>query len=161
MSYDVQVRDVPQGLLAVARGRATVATLSQQIVELFNQVYAFLGKGTVRQEGHNVVVYLNGPGDSDKHLLASPEGCPIEVGVQVGAPFESEGNIFCSATPAGTVATVVHIGPYDQLVQAHQALHEWSAQNQRVFAGPNWEIYGDPGDQPNQDRTDVFYLLAA
>jgi hypothetical protein len=28
-----------------------------------------------------------------------------------------------------------------------------------TLAGPNWEIYGDWNDQPDQLRTDVFYLL--
>jgi effector-binding domain-containing protein len=157
MSYDVQVREVQRGPLAVARGRATSANLSQQIRALFDQVYAFLGKGTVRQEGQNVVVYLN---EAGKNLLASPAGCPIEVGVQVAASFEPDSAIFPSITPAGIVATVVHMGPYEQLVNAHKAVHQWCANNHRALAGPNWEIYGDWSDQLDQLRTDVFYLLA-
>ena len=68
-----------------------------------------------------------------------------------------------SATPAGSVATAVHFGPYAQLHEAHQAIREWCANRGYDFAGPNWEIYGHWTDECNSDpakiRTDVFYLL--
>jgi effector-binding domain-containing protein len=63
------------------------------------------------------------------------------------------------ATPAGTVACTVHMGAYQRLGDAHAAIRAWCAQQQRAFAGPNWEIYGHWTDDPEQVRTDVFYLL--
>jgi effector-binding domain-containing protein len=106
--------------------------------------------------GQNVILYLNEPG---KNLLASPEGCPIEVGVQVTEPFTHEGKLMSSSTSGGRVATTFHMGSYDQLKLAHHAIYQWSVDNHHTLAGPNWEIYGDWSDQPDQLRTDVFYLL--
>jgi effector-binding domain-containing protein len=157
MAYDIQVMDVPQGYLAVLRGTATFSNLSQRIRELFDQVYGQLAKGTVRQDGQNVVLYWGAPG---RNLLATPEGCPIEVGVQVAAPFESDGGLISSATPGGMVATVVHWGPYEEMGKAYDALIQWRLNSGRTFAGPAWEVYGNWSDDPSQVRTDVFLLLA-
>jgi effector-binding domain-containing protein len=86
------------------------------------------------------------------------------VGAEVNGPFVERDDLVRSATPAGTIASVTHMGPYGGLGAAHQAIHEWcSARNHRL-AGPRWEIYGhwksEWDTDPSQIRTDVFYLLA-
>ena len=62
-------------------------------------------------------------------------------------------------TPAGEVATTLHVGPYDQLAAAHDAIRAWRAANDRSFAGHSWEIYGDWSDDPTRLETRVLYLL--
>ena len=156
MSYEVQVIDVQPGALAVIKGQATKSDLSAKIGALFNQVYAELPKGLVKQAGQNVVVYWN---DEGVNLLETPEGCPIDIGVQVAAPFENGGGLTCSATPAGTVATVAHFGPYNEMHKGYDALFKWCNEHGRILAGPFWEIYGDWEDDPAKIRTDVYCLL--
>jgi hypothetical protein len=52
-----------------------------------------------------------------------------------------------------------HIGPYNQLKEAHAAVQAWCRQNHIKMTGPNWDVYDHPREgQPA--RTDVFYLLA-
>ena len=65
----------------------------------------------------------------------------------------------CVAIPGGTVATVVHMGLYQKLSEAHTAVRRWCAEYNYALAGPNWEIYGDWTDYPDELHTDVFYLL--
>jgi effector-binding domain-containing protein len=67
--------------------------------------------------------------------------------------------VICSSTPAGLVATAVHLGPYNRLGEAHAAVHKWCADHGHVLAGPSWELYGHWTDDPAQLRTDVFWLL--
>ena len=131
--------------------------MAYEIRMLFDQVYSELGKGLVKQNGQNVVMYWGAP---DANLLASPQGCPIEVGVQVAAPFENAGALISSATPAGTAATSAHFGPYDQMGKAYDAIYKWCADNERRPAGPFWEVYGDWDDDSARVRTDVYCLLA-
>ena len=64
-----------------------------------------------------------------------------------------------SATPAGPVATITHIGPYAGLGQAHDAIHAWCKAQGRALAGPSWEIYGHVSDPLLPPLTDIFYLL--
>jgi effector-binding domain-containing protein len=116
-----------------------MANLPNQIRALFDEFYAgFQGKG-----GLNIVLY---PGDVAGEF-------EIECGVEV----ESGGN---SSTPAGIIATTVHLGPYNQMAPAHKAIHQWARENARKFAGPSWEVYGHWSDDPAKLRTDIFYLLS-
>jgi effector-binding domain-containing protein len=62
--------------------------------------------------------------------------------------------------PAGEVAMAVHVGGYDQIRRAHDAIHAWRARSGRAFAGLSWEIYGDWSDDPSKLETTVCYLLA-
>ena len=62
-------------------------------------------------------------------------------------------------TPAGPVASTVHVGPPDQLAAANAAIEAWCRRNRRPLAGVSWEIYGDPGDDPATFEIQVFYLL--
>ena len=39
------------------------------------------------------------------------------------------------------------------------AVRRWCTERGYALAGPNWEIYSDWTDNPNELRTDVFYLL--
>ena len=84
-------------------------------------------------------------------------GAAGEFEIRCGVQVDSGGN---DATPAGTVATTVHMGPYDQMKPAHEAIHQWARENGRKLAGPSWEVYGHWSDDPAQLRTDIFYLLS-
>ena len=83
--------------------------------------------------------------------------------MEVPAAVGRHGEVFDSATPAGEVATATHFGPYGRLGDAHSAVRDWCAANNRILAGPSWEVYGHwlPAwnDDPSQIRTDVFHLL--
>src|SRR6516225_5178757 len=80
-----------------------------------DQVWVFLKTNGELCPGHNLFLYHH------------PEGCNeamnIDFGVQVARPFEPEGDVRCIETPTGEVARTVHVGPYDRLGDAHQAIH--------------------------------------
>jgi effector-binding domain-containing protein len=140
VQYAVQVKEVAEQPIAAVRGPATTANLPATIRKLFDQFYAgFKGKG-----GLNIVLYT-GPPVAGQFEIA--------CGVQLA----HDGN---ASTPAGTVATTVYMGPYDQMKPAHEAIHKWVRENGRRFAGPSWEVYGHWSDDPAQLRTDIYYLLS-
>jgi effector-binding domain-containing protein len=104
----------------------------------------------IKGAGRHVAVYLDGQ-------------INLEVGVELEAPFAGFGEVVGSALPTGRVASTVHLGPYNHLNLAHQAIRDWCSVQGHKLAGPNWEIYGHWVDAWNSDpskiRTDVFYLL--
>jgi len=85
----------------------------------------------------------------------------IDFGVQVAHRFEPEGSIQCIETPAGEVARTVHIGPYNRLGDAHNAIHEWCAAHNRKIGQASWEIYGHWNNDPALLETTIKYLLAS
>ena len=94
---------VPEQPIAIVRARANSANLPAKIRESFDQFYAdFKGKG-----GLNIVYY---PGS----------GVAGEFDIACGVQLEQGGN---ASTPAGTVATTVYMGPYNQMKPAHLAIH--------------------------------------
>lgn len=101
--------------------------------------------------GRNVAVYWDGT-------------IRLEVGVELDGALPEGGEVVRSATPAGPTVSVVHLGSYDRLGAAHQAIRDWCSSHHRRLAGPKWEVYGHWQDHwnadPSQIRTDVFYQLA-
>lgn len=151
MSYDIRITTVPSRPAAVVRRRATLQQLTKVVPESCGVVWSALKAHGVQGAGRNLAVYLD-------------EQINLEVGVEVDGSFAGVGEVVPSSTPAGTVATTTHLGPYQLLGNAHRAIRDWCKQNGRRIAGPNWEIYGHWRDEwnndPSQIVTDVFYLIA-
>jgi effector-binding domain-containing protein len=94
------------------------------------------------------------------HLLdGASERFEVEAGFPVGGPVEGDGDIQPSSLPGGPIARTVHVGPYDGLGVAYEALATWVADQHGELAGDPWEIYeSDPNEQPDPAtwRTLVF-----
>ena len=104
----------------------------------------------LRQGGHNLFLYR----DKDAGDLMT-----VEIGVQVSRAFEGDGEVICSGTPAGMVATALHVGAYERLVETHARVQDWCRQQGHLTAGIDWETYGDWNDDPAKLETRVSYLL--
>ena len=146
MAYHVHVQQVAAQLTGVVRCRTKGSELSQVVPRLCGEVWEFMRSAQLPRPGRHVALYLDGEMN-------------IEVGVEVFQPFEGNARVVCSSTPAGTVATVAHIGPYHGLGDANKAILQFCKENGHALAGPSWEVYGHWDDDPAKLRTDVFYLL--
>jgi hypothetical protein len=146
MEYDVRVEAVNSQPLAVVRRRATLPELARVVPDACGAVWAVMRALKVQGLGRHVAVYLD-------------DQMNLEIGVEVETPFAGHGEVVGSATPAGTVATATHFGPYNRLGEAHTAIHRWCADQGHALARPCWEVYGHWDDDPAKVRTDVFYLL--
>jgi effector-binding domain-containing protein len=135
--------------LAAIRDHATHADLGSKIRQHVGTLLQYFKESQVQ---FNRCVILYECDGSDRPF-------PIAVGWEVDAPFAGDGAAIVSvATPAGMAATATHIGPYDRMHEANEAILAWCDRNAHQIAGPSWEVYDHPRDgQP--PRTDVFYLL--
>jgi effector-binding domain-containing protein len=148
-SYAVQIGQIQCVPLAVIRRQVSAPELSRVVPEccglVWNAVKAQHAKG-----GRHVALYWD-------------TSIRLEVGVELLGPFEEQGEVVRSATPAGAVASTTHFGPYSGLGGAHDAVRDWCTRNDLRLAGPSWEIYGhwlpEWDTDPSQIRTDVFYQL--
>jgi len=152
MPYTIEIKTLPAQPAAVVRRTAKRAELSRVVPDCCGLVWNRLRAAGIAG-GRHVAIYYDGV-------------INLEVGAEVNAPFLSQDPtaspdpLICSATPAGLVATTVHMGSYARLHEAHAAIRDYCLANGHRFGGPNWEIYGHWSDDPAQVRTDVFYLLA-
>ncbi|MFO0808817.1 MAG: GyrI-like domain-containing protein [Gemmataceae bacterium] len=132
---------------AVVRFEATRAELPRLIQAACGETWNFAKTAPGLKPGRHVAVYLKCLTD-------------IECGVEVAGPFEGNGRVVPSSTPAGLAATATHIGPYHLLAGVHEAITRWCAANGHKLAGPSWEVYGHGDVDPAKFRIDVYYLLA-
>ena len=152
MQYEVVVEAAQAELVAAVRATVPFGGIARAWKPALDQVWAFLKANRELRPGHNLFLY--------HHPERRNEPMNIDFGVQVARQFEAEGNVRCVVTPAGEVARTVHIGPYDRLSDAHNALHAWCAAHNRKIAQSSWEIYGDWNNDPALLETTIKYLLA-
>lgn len=151
MNYQVVTKTTSAQPLAAVRRRAFSRDIGRIWKPALDLVWEFLRRHGLRTDGHNCFLYHH-PVDSDTPM-------DIAFGVQVIRPFEGEGEVICTETPAGEVAMTTHIGSYDKLAAAYDAIHSWRTATGRDFAGYSWEIYGDWTDDTTKLETQVVYLL--
>jgi len=145
-SYEVRSVRMRSQLTAVIRARVSQRELSRVVPAFCGEVWTYAREARLAGPGRHIAVYLDG-------------AITLECGVEVAAPFDGSDRVVCSRTPAGLVATTTHVGGYDRLGAAHDAIREWCARTGATLAGPSWEIYGHWVEPPAEPRTDVYYLL--
>ncbi len=83
----------------------------------------------------------------------------LEAGLPVAKPIAEKGRVKNSELPAGRTVTAWHIGPYEQLGDAHRSLQAYLEANRLKSRGGPWEVYWtDPGmvTDPSKWRTQLF-----
>jgi effector-binding domain-containing protein len=150
-SHVVEIRQLESIPLAVIRRQANASELARVVPECCGLVWNVV-RAQQAQAGRHVALYWDG-------------SIRLEVGVELHGPLAEQGEVVRSATPAGTVASVVHFGAYGGLGAAHDAVRRWCQANNHHLAGPSWEIYGhwlpEWNADPSRIRTDVYYLLSS
>jgi effector-binding domain-containing protein len=123
-----------------------IDVLGPLIGELFGELYGALPGDAGSRPGNNVIAYVP-VGDRTADMLvgrhwtqAAPEGLEL---------FH---------LPSCRAAHTTHVGPYQELPAAHQAVHAWLRAEGQREVGLNWEVYGDWDDDPAKLVTDVYYL---
>jgi effector-binding domain-containing protein len=153
MSSPVSIQSRSSRILAAVRRQVQVGQVGSAWRPALDQVWAFLRQNPgLRTDGHNIFLY--------HHPVGGESTMVVDFGVEVIRPFARSGEVFPTETPAGRVASALHIGPYERLGETHRAIQAWREASNTRFAGKSWEIYGDWTDEPGKLETRVEYLLA-
>jgi len=146
---NVQLQHLPSIPLAVVKRQAHQSDLPRLVPQCCGLVWNVVRAQRV-PAGRHVAIYWDG-------------AIRTEIGVELQAPFAEDGDVVRSATPAGLIACAMHLGPYQGLRAAHDAVKTFCRANGHRLAGPSWEIYGhwmpEWDKNPSQIRTDVFWLV--
>jgi effector-binding domain-containing protein len=152
VAYEVAVKDVAEQPIAVIHvARVAQQEIGKEFMAALDKVWPLL-KEQGTPTGHNLAVY---------HRTWQDEGnltFEASFGVQINGPFQAKDRVTVSGTPGGKVATVKHVGPYQGLHGAYQALDAWLAQNGHTSRG-TWEVYGDWTPDESKLETDVYFLI--
>ncbi len=143
MNYKIVVRETdPQPMMAI-RATCRAAEIGAILQEILPEVWRFLEAKKVKPAGPPFTRFFS----YDDGVVDLEGGIPVEKTV------DGEGRIAAGELPGGPAATTLHIGPYNTLPEAHDALHTWMHEHNKVSAGPQWEFYRtDPGREPDPSR---------
>lgn len=158
-SEPVKLQDRTAVAYAAVRARLSLGELGPALAKLWPEVSAWLDEQGIVPAGRPLIRY---------HVIDMPE-VEISVGLPVASGAVGDGRIEVAELPAGRYAVLVHVGPYEGLVQANADLQSWAADHGVAFDGsdgaPGWagrvEFYlTDPMDDPDPLawRTEVAYL---
>lgn len=152
MNYEVVVETAHSELIAAVRATVPRSGIARAWKPALDQVWAFLKATPNLRPGLNFFLY--------HHPAHRDDPMAIDFGVQVPHQFDPQGNVRCIETPSGEVARTVHIGPYELLGNAHNAIHSWCTEHDRKIGHASWEIYGHWNNDPALLETTIKYLLA-
>ena len=145
MEYGVTLEQRPEQPAAVVRGHVTVEELPAFLGGAFGEVAAALGAQQLAPAGHPFGRYRLVDGGFD-----------VEAGFPSSAPVSAVGRVEPTVLPGGAVATTMHVGSYDGVAAAYQAVTDWVEASGYVVAGDPWECYLD-GPEVAEPRTTVCF----
>lgn len=135
--------------------------LAGAVDHAFPELFGWLAERSLTPAGAPFIRYLKVDMGSELE---------IELGVPVAAEPTGDERVRAGVLPAGRYITLLHVGPYDGLVQANAALQQWAQER-----GISWQMdddsrwrgrveryLTDPAQQPDPSEweTELAYLAA-
>ncbi len=155
MGYDVTVIDYAGERIVSARGRYRISQLKLVVPrELARVVSALLAQGAEPVNGA-VAVYHGW----------TEETVEVELGYTVRGSFSAgaAAGVNESSLPACRALMTTHVGPYERVAGAYEAVMAHAEANSIVLADFMWERYiTDPACEPDPDKyvTEIYLPLA-
>jgi effector-binding domain-containing protein len=161
MPYDPQIQRRDPQPYAGLPATVTMETFPAVADASFPELSGWLQASGIAPAGAPFIRY---------HVIDMAAELEIEFGIPVNAPVAASGRVRPGILPAGRYATLIHTGPYDQLVAANAALQDWAQQqgitlesspDARRWAGRVEHYLTDPAAEPNPAawETEVAYLI--
>lgn len=151
MTHDVRIEDRQETRLASVRKEIDQADIGVWVDDALKTIFPALGAAGVHPTGPMVARYHTwDDGRTD---------CEIGFPVSGAVPAELDD----SSLPGGRSAVTEHVGPYDGLPAAYEAVSSWVEAHDERPNGPPYEVYvadmatGTPAEEL---RTLVIWPLA-
>ena len=151
MSYECELVERPLQPTLYIRTRTTVQELPQRLGQAYGAIAQYLAELGETPAGPPYAGYYN----------MDMQDLDVEMGMPVSRALAGKGEIKAGQLPMGQAATTVHVGPYDAIEPAYNALMGWMAEQGHQGAGVAYELYlNDPAQTPpDQLRTQIIFPL--
>lgn len=152
MTYEIESKELAAQPVASIRVRCKPAEIGPILHQNLQAVYAFL-----REKG----VEPAGPPFTRYHSFSGSD-VDIECGFPVADKLTGEGQIGTGELPGGEVLSTLHIGSYEDLPKAHDAIDRWMKAHGKKSRGPQWESYWSNPDEepdPSKRKTELIWPI--
>lgn len=151
MEHQVEVRTLEPVRVARARFVTSMAEVASDMGRGYGELWGNLERGNVKVTGdYALAVYPDPEFD--------PNRFTVEVAFPVGPEAVSGEGFEVAELPGGLFASLLHVGPYEDLGGAYEAILAWVPAQGYRFAGPMRDRYLNcPKEVPPQElRTEIL-----
>jgi effector-binding domain-containing protein len=145
--------EVPDQLVLALRKRGSYRI----IAELFSQLFEFVFKRQVAIAGMPMLL-LHETSKEEAEEAERTGTADVEVAVPVNGHIRPEGEFFSYTLPGGTMARIVHLGPYETMGDSYKRIFAWIDERDLGMKGPIREVYyNDPREvRPEEIKTEIL-----
>jgi effector-binding domain-containing protein len=145
--------EVPDQLVLAIRKRGHYRIIPELLASLFEFVF----KKQVAIAGMPMLL-LHETSKEEAEEADRTGTADVEVAVPVNGHVRPEGDIVSYTLPGGTMARVVHLGPYEKAGESYERLFAWMAERDLGVKGPIREVYyNDPREvRPEEIKTEIL-----
>ena len=133
MEYTIEQVQLAEQHAAVVRGRVPTEQIAGFLGEAFGEVMGALGAQALTPAGPPFGLY-SPPSDDGFEVLA---------GFPASGTVVATGRVVDWVMPGGAAVQTMHVGAYEDVVAAYQAIEAYLPEHGLVPAGPPWESYLD------------------
>ncbi len=151
-TYEIEQILLERRPTATIRTTTTLANIGAALQEIYGAIEEYLKELGVQPAGAPFARFYS----------VGPQEIDVEAGFPLASEVHSRWRIRCSELPGGPAIATFHVGPYETMSAAYEALDEWAREHERETAGAPWEVYfSDPASVPDpaQWRTRVVQPL--
>jgi effector-binding domain-containing protein len=152
MPYQCELKQQPAKPTLSIRTRAAVQDLPTLFGKVIGEIMKYLGELGERPAGMPYSAYYN----------LDMQNLDVEIGFPVAHKLAGKGEIQASEIPGGKLASVMHVGPYDKMGAAYDALTQWVKAQGLETTGVAYELYYTGPETPPQDtRTEILFPITS
>jgi len=151
MEYPCELLDRLAQPALVIRTRTPVQNLPQVLGQAFEAILQVAGEAGLQPSGAPFVAYHN----------MDMADLDIEIGFPFAQKPNGKGPVLAGEIPGGRAAACLHVGPYDKVGAAYDALRQWMRAKGLAPSGVAYEFYlNGPGTTaPAELQTQVVFPL--
>jgi effector-binding domain-containing protein len=151
MTYQCELAEQSAQPTLSIRTRAAVQDLPQLFGRVYGALAQYLGELGEQPMGAPFAAYRN----------MDMQDLDVEAGFPVARQLAGKGEMQPGEIPGGKWAVTLHVGPYEQLRAAYDALGQWMKAHNYEPIGVAYEMYlNDPQAVPPQElQTKVVFPL--
>jgi AraC family transcriptional regulator len=149
-TYEIERRQLAPRHAAIFRFSAGVADMATRMPEAYGRVMASLGRRGVTPQGPAIARYAQ----------KGPDAFDVEAGFYVAQHVDDDGEVICIELPGRDALVTTHMGPYENLGAAYEAVQGYARQHNIELSDFMWDEYwSEPTLPPEQWRTEVIWPL--